>query len=339
MDNLRRFVVIFTILITMTLAATGFVLALSYNSVSDGLTEEIKVNDEPIRIEDKTDVKETLCDNIFFVVGDLDEPEPVLMFVMNINTANNSMSFLLIPKDIEYSIRSDESESGGKVGKIASICHDESVEKCCEIVSSILDISIPYYIHMNSETFVKFINVFSFKDGFYYDVPVDFTYTYDGYRITFNKGNRKMSGVDFLNFMRFYKTDDNSYRTDLLEYYDGTDVARLKVFKTLLSEFINSQFIMQQEDYYSKNFDSLFRGNVLSDCNTNINADNIPLVQDYLSLLTKNTIYYYLIDGRESYNEQFYIQYTGVLLDLAEQEDFGKENAEDILPIHFKSYY
>lgn len=151
MDNLRRFILVFTAIIFITLSVCGIVLANSYQKMAK--TEEHDLTAPAPTYDPRNNgTMGKLKENILFLVGDKDGTETELMFLMNVDSESSTVHFLYIPKDLKYAMSSDRSV--GNMGNL--LAKKGSASSVVDIVASFFEMSVNYYVQMPCEVFAEF---------------------------------------------------------------------------------------------------------------------------------------------------------------------------------------
>ena len=188
MDNLRRFILVFTAIIFITLSVCGIVLANSYQKMAK--TEEHDLTAPAPTYDPRNNgTMGKLKENILFLVGDKDGTETELMFLMNVDSESSTVHFLYIPKDLKYAMSSDRSV--GNMGNL--LAKKGSASSVVDIVASFFEMSVNYYVQMPCEVFAEFVNAFD-KDstGIEYTIPADLKYGIGKYNIDLKKDTKKL---------------------------------------------------------------------------------------------------------------------------------------------------
>lgn len=250
MDNLRRFILVFTAIIFITLSVCGIVLANSYQKMAK--TEEHDLTAPAPTYDPRNNgTMGKLKENILFLVGDKDGTETELMFLMNVDSESSTVHFLYIPKDLKYAMSSDRSV--GNMGNL--LAKKGSASSVVDIVASFFEMSVNYYVQMPCEVFAEFVNAFD-KDstGIEYTIPADLKYGIGKYNIDLKKDTKKLGGREAMQLIQFYHTENDEYSAELMAYYDGSDVKRIQAAQSLLHSFLTQKVIKTGDETYEQTF-------------------------------------------------------------------------------------
>ncbi len=302
MDNLRRFVIVITVFMFFTISVCGFLLSLGYSGISKGKEIPVKIDGaDKYDWESPDNYLTDFSGNILFLIGEKSRPELDAMFILNYNSTKSQMTFLFIPKDLKYSISKTTDTIGGYYSLFGG-------EETALLVSSLLDIGISHYVNLNDNSFARMINMF---EGVSFNLPVDIEYNDENYKIDLKKGEKIFDGSMALQLNQFYKTNDNSYSSNLLSFYNGNDVNRIKMVKNFSQAFVNQKINDKYKDKYFDYFNLL-----LKDCDTNINEQTLQSITYKLDKIDTKSVEYYMITGKEVINDKYSIEYKDLFLNL-----------------------
>ncbi len=179
-------------MLVIAAAVCGIRLVRSYNSSNKDLVEELEVA-APTYDPSGQVVADNFRNNILVIVADENRAESQLMFVLNVDSATNSLNFLFLPSEFKFNIA-----QGRTVGSFGSMFYAFSAGRaanCASTVASFFDIDINYYLRLTTDDAAKLIGSFSSADidgsrGVLFDIPVDIYYRdYDaGVIIDYKKG-------------------------------------------------------------------------------------------------------------------------------------------------------
>ncbi len=311
MDNLRRFILVFTAIIFVTLSVCGIVLANSYQKMAK--TEEHDLTAPAPTYDPRNNgTMGKLKENILFLVGDKDGTETELMFLMNVDSESSTIHFLYIPKDLKYAMSSDRSV--GNMGNL--LAKKGSASSVVDIVASFFEMSVNYYVQMPCEVFAEFVNAFD-KDstGIEYTIPADLKYGIGKYNIDLKKDTKKLGGREAMQLIQFYRTENNEYSAELMAYYDGSDVKRIQAAQSLLHSFLTQKVIKTGDETYEQTFADIALP-FLEKCETNLTETHLKQIGGIFSKVSANAIKYYRFNGTEQYLEKYYLVYNEMCTDL-----------------------
>lgn len=332
MDNLRRFILVFTAVIFLTLAICGFVLAKNYNETAK--TEEVNlgVNTnifDPNR-PNETDLS-VFNENILLVIGDKDGKASELTVLVNVNTETNELSFLYFPREFKYATIADRD-----VGIMGMLCNKKGISKAADVIASQYEITVDNYIYMPSSVFAEFIDAFAvdpnlpidpnptpapdggqvIKNGVEYSLYVDLKYVSGKYNIDLSRDTKVFTGSEALQLIQFYRTQNNEYSTEMLKYYDGTDSKRISAAQSFLHAFITQKLLKTGNAAFADEFASKTFA-LLAKCESNLTEQNLKQIGTLFTKINSDAIRYFKINGSDIYLDQHYIVYNETINDLA----------------------
>ena len=301
MDNLRRFVIVITIFLFFATSVCGFLLALGYSGISKEKETTIDIDADPYKPDD--DQPTSFKGTILVIVGEKSRPETDVLFVVNYDSNHNQLSFLYIPKDLKYTDPIIK-----ETNSIGSYYSKNSAEKTATLVSSILDINIPYYINLNDNAFARMINMF---EAVNFNMPISIKYKDAYYDIDIKKNENVFDGTMALKLIQFYKTEDDTYTNTMLNYYNGKDTSRIRMASNFLNAFVSQKFGEQYKDQYFDLFKLL-----LPECETNITESVLRSMTAKLDKINHDISRSYMITGKETISTKYYIEFDNLFLDF-----------------------
>ncbi len=338
MDNLRRFLVVFCAMLVLAAAVCGIILVRSYNDSNKEFVTELTV-DLPTFDPSGQHVEKVFQSNILFIVNDDDDPVSHEMFLVNVDSVSGSLNFLLLPRELKYNVA-----SAGTVGSFGSMYDSFSgnaAASCASAIASFFDIEISYYFRLTTEDVSKMINSFSSEDnGVLFDIPAD-VYFRDYERdinINFKRGSRYLNGDDAVDFLSFYRTEDDSYTSEMLPYYDGTDVKRQAIVSKFIGDFIVQKFTEAQTDFYLKSFTGLMTPYIQRG-ETNLTQNQLEAVAEVLGSVNRSRMGFYIPAGDLSYNDMVYLEYNGFVKNMLLEENISASPAAEVFSLRFKTSY
>lgn len=306
MDNLRRFIIVVSLILLFTFGICGFFLASSFRDSTEetntqNLSFDLPTFDPNSNVEDETKI---FHNNIILIIGSREKPETELLMLMNIDSSTSNINITYIPKDIRYvNYRENTISSIGSI--MNSRVSMMPAYDACGLYESILDISIPYYIYFTEENFIDFMHTFAIN-GIDFNIPIDMMYQDDNYNINLTKDTAIIKKDQILQFIQFYKTVDNSYRGEMLKYYDGTDAKRLEMCRQLFDAFMQQTFINPTNQYFKLRFYDAFLP-FLSKCETNITSDVLSVIAPVFANVQDSNIRYFTLTGQEHFTDRYYM--------------------------------
>lgn len=314
MDNLRRFILVFTAIIFMTLSVCGIVLANSYQKMAKTEERELAVAGPTYDPNDPSgdNASGKMKENILFFIGDKDGTETEIMVLANVDSENSSIHFLYIPKDLKYAVASSKTVSN--MGSL--LAKTGSASAATDIVASFFEISINYYVQMPCEVFAEFVNALDQDaSGIEYTIPADLKYISGKYHIDLKKDTHKLGGREAMQLIQFYRTEQNEYPAELIAYYDGSDVKRIQAAQSFLHAFLSQKVIKTGDTAYPQAFAETLLP-FLEKCETNLTESHLKQIGEIFSKVSANAIRYYRFNGTEQYLGQYYLVYNEMCTDL-----------------------
>ncbi len=334
MDNLRRFLVVFTAMFFIAAAVCGFLLVQSYDDAQGEQTEHLTVSAPTYDPNgDSISSEGVFRENILCMVGDSGKNTPDLMFLLNVDSVSGNVSFLFIPQDMKYAI--SQSNEVGTFGEYFGRNAWSNTNKATTLLSSFLDIDIEYYFTLSTENFSKLLSTFSSEDqGVYLDIPVDMEYKKGSVDISFSKGTQYLTGVDVVKYIQFYQTMDGVYSAEMLPYYDGTDTKRIGQLQVLFDAIMRQKFTEASTPVYKDNFSELFFP-YLDKANTNLNGEHVDAIANVISTLKTGNINYFVLNGKTVYNGNTYLEYNNTMRNFLLEESVSTVKGADVLASRF----
>lgn len=334
MDNLRRFLVVFTAMFFIAAAVCGFLLVQSFEDAQGEQTEHLTVSAPTYDPNgNPSSSAGVFRENILCMVGDSGKSTPDLMFVLNVDSVTGNVSYLFIPKDMKYA-RSQSNEIG-TFGEYFGRYAWSNTNQATSLISSFLDIDVEYYFTLSTENFSKLLTTFSSEDqGIYLDIPVDLEYQSDSYSISFSKGKQYLSGEDVVQYIQFYQTKDGIYSSEMLPYYDGTDTKRIGQLQVLFDAIMRQKFTEAATSVYKDNFSELFFP-YLGKGNTNLTGNHLDSIAQVIASLKTGNIHYFVMNGKTVYNGKVYLEYDNTMRNFLLEESVDTVKGTDVLASRF----
>ena len=329
-------------MLVIAAAVCGVKLVRSYNSSNKDLVEDLEVAAPTYDPSGQVQI-DNFRNNILFIVADENRSESQLMFVLNVDSATNSLNFLFLPSEMKFNIA-----SGRTVGTFGSMYYafaSGNAANCASTVASFFDIDVNYYLRLTTDEAAKLIGSFSSADiagsrGVLFDIPVDVYYRdYDGGMIIdFKKGQQYLSGEDAVKFLSFYRTEDDNYSKDMLYYYDGTDSKRLFVVQKFVEAFISQKFLQPTTDFYIRSFQELMQP-FIQNGESNLNDTVLKRIGAILSETSTQRIGYFIPLGDVTFNDRIYLSYNNFIRNMQLDENISPSTASDVLGSRFKTVF
>ena len=319
MDNLRRAILVFTIVLFAATSIFGYSLALDYYDKNSNFIKAFNYDETKNTIYTGEEVSDTesLRENILVIVGDKGASETELMFVVNYDAENMKMSFLYIPKDMKYSYVSDD--GSGKVTAVGRLYKELGIQNTTAKISALLDIPVEKYIFMDFEDCKEIVNRFTHpSEGVEFNFPVSVECS--DLNIKISAGTQYFDGDKAVSLMRYYYSSNDEYSAEMLSYYDGTDIKRIEMVKSFTNAFMCSQFsdenanVRQPEEFISHIKE------IIADSDHNIDDLIMSGVADTIYDIPSSSLYYYMLNCDTAANDMTLLQYTDCVTDITAQD-------------------
>ncbi len=262
--------------------------------------------------------------NVLVLGGDKVNKNTDTIMVVNYNPSTSLINVLSIPRDTMVDI-------DGRSRKINYAYPHGGIEQAVETISDLLDISINYYVYIDTSVFREVIDLLG---GIDYNVPVDMKYDDPAQNLHINlkKGQQRLYGKDAEGFMRFRKP--NSYKSsdaELRQYYDGSDLKRIDAQQSFIKEVIrqkaNIAYLPKLNSVINAVFDKL-------ETNVSIN-DALRLSNNITSVKADAVTTFKLLGEDRMSGGAWYYVYNGKIINNSTKDTF---DAEDVLEEYFNAY-
>jgi len=328
MDNLRRGILLFTAFLFLSIVVIGFVLALNYydtaavmESVPDWHYDGEKVS------EDDGTGSSGVNENVLVIIGDEGVENSEIMFVSNYDSVDKTITFMYIPKNMKYSLNVRDIPGGkfsGKssynTGTMSQLYSRFGGEFSADILSYMFDITIDNYVFLSFNDCKTLFNGFTGQDkGLLFNFPVKVSNV--EMNVSLEAGEQYFDGDMAVDLLRFWKTSDNEYDNNLLQYYDGTDLKRIEMVKKFTNAFMKSQLLGSSVNkYYINNFSKIAYDTVIKNCDTNISGSFVLNVQKTIGNMDGNSVTFYVLDSKVAASDVFLCEYNGCFKDITSDD-------------------
>ncbi|KNY30265.1 LCP family protein [Pseudobacteroides cellulosolvens] len=224
------------------------------------------------------------------------------IILINYDLINAQMNLLSIPRDTSVNLN-------GSQTKLSHVYHVGGPGVVSKAVSDLLKVDIQYYVCFDTIAAQKSIDLL---DGVDFNSPFDLDYDdpIQNLHIHIKKGQNHLAGKQAIEFMRFRKM--SHYKTNLLNYYNGSDLKRIEAQQNMLKALIEQKLNVK----YIAKFNEIFK-TISSSSETNISlGDGLNLIKNLHKLNTADvnmfilpgkvqidsSIFYYTIDNEASQN-------------------------------------
>jgi LCP family protein required for cell wall assembly len=272
---IKKFFMTFTILIFCFLVGAGVVLIQVINNA------EAKALDETLEAIDKgldptggtteenddvfVDYFGTEPFNALLLVRDKVGANTDAIMLINLDTINNKISIMSIPRD---TIASRDLNLNGRDDDIMNMVyatHDLDIEKTIQYFSREYDVNIKYGAVMKLNAFREIIDQLGGVD---FNVPalMDYDDPYQDLHIYFEPGMQFFNGEDAEKLLRFRQNNEGVDE----DYWNGSDMKRIEMQQSFIQELITQK----KKLFYATKINSII-GIIFDNLDTNIKPEEI----------------------------------------------------------------
>lgn len=232
--NYKKFYFILCVTVSLFLFVSGITILFYINKLNT--TEGIIQNKDTI-VSDilKPFVFGKDPVNFLVLIGDKEEANTDTMLLVNFNPSNCNLNILSIPRDTKVNA------PGLKIPKANSLYSKKNGDKLVvETMEKMLDVNIGYYVYLNISTFRNIIDLLG---GVEINVPIDMNYwdPTQNFRINLKKGLQRLDGEKAEQFLRYRQPNEGGFTEEILKYYDGSDIKRIKAQQYFMKELIRQK--------------------------------------------------------------------------------------------------
>lgn len=272
---IKKFFMTFTIIVFVFLIGAGIALIQVLNTAEAKAMEETIANieqggdliDNTPEENDDTFVSYFGTDpfNALLLVRDKVGANTDAIMLLNLDTINNKISIMSIPRD---TITSTDLNKDGKDNDIMNMVyanHDLDIEQTMEYIGNELSCNIKYGAVMNLNAFREIIDQLGGVD---FTVPalMDYDDPYQDLHIYFEPGEKHFNGEDAEKLLRFRKNND-----DVLEnYWNGSDINRINMQQQFIQDLVNQKGKL----FYATKINNIL-GLIFDNLDTNIKTEEI----------------------------------------------------------------
>lgn len=235
--NFRKFYFVMTIVVSTFLFCSGAVMLFFMNNlhVLDTLNPNASTSVsnifKPLAIG-----KDPI--NILLLVSDAASGNTDTMMIANYNPVSGNVSIMSVPRDTKVY------KTSTKTAKINSVYAGKNgTEKLVTTLDDLMGIKINYYCYFKIDTIKEIIDELGGVD---YYVPADMYY-YDptqDLKIDLKKGQQHLDGDKSEQLLRFRKAAHGHNSDELKQYYDGSDLNRIKTQQNFIKELLKQKLTL-----------------------------------------------------------------------------------------------
>jgi len=222
--------------------------------------------------------------NILVLGGDKVAHNSDTMMLVNFDPATVKINIMSIPRDTKVIIENKER-------KINYAYPHGGIDLAVKTVSELLDVNIKYYVFVDTNAFVKIIDLLG---GVEYYIPADMDYDdpTQNLHIHLKKGLQVLDGKKAEQFVRF--RHPNKWTKEIRKYYDGSDLKRIEAQQAFLKELIkqklNIQYLPKLNSILNVAFESV---------ETNFTLSEVIKLTSYISKFKIENVNFIQMPGKE----------------------------------------
>lgn len=245
--------------------------------------------------------------NVLVIGGDRVNDNSDTMMLVNYDPSSSKINLMSIPRDTRVIIDK-------KYRKINFAYPSGGMDLAASTVSGLLDVNIKYYVYLDTSAFRKIVDLLGGVDIY---VPVDLDYDdpMQNLHIHLKKGLQHLDGNLAEQYVRF--RDNHLRKTkEFMQYYDGSDLDRIKAQQAFLKEAIrqklNVQYLPRIKDImqvFYQNVETNFTMNELMGLSLNLaklNIDSFNFVQLPGKTIDGSPYYYCDVEKARELTAQYY---------------------------------
>lgn len=283
--NVRKFTLIASAILMFFLFIAGTVVLNNLGSTTVSASGEEKSSSGFQKIFEEIVIKQKPV-NILVLGGDKVNSNTDTLMLVNYDPSTTKANIVSIPRDTKVYIEEN-------VRKINFAYPHGGAKLAVETVTGLLGVNIKYYIYIDTSVFRKIIDKLGGIKNFY--VPQNLNYDDDAQNlhIHLKKGYQDLDGDKAEQFMRY-----RGYNRKVTDFYDGSDIKRIKAQQSLLSELIkqkaNISYIHKFNDVVMDIFDSL---------ETNMKLSEVLKMAQNITDFKYENISFYTLPGTDGYED------------------------------------
>lgn len=295
MDNLRRAILLFSICLCLVLAVVGFSMAVNYkderNSKIVTLTPQ-KVTENP---DDDPTVPGEPVDcgrGIFFLItGEGDTPNLTFLAFLG-GTGESRFNLVFIPHDTAFAHKDENGET--ITGTFADFS-DRNIDVALDVVGEMFGMMVSDYIITDFSGIGDLADCFTkINDGIDFRLPCDIPYMKGNTLNKINKNTRYLYGSEVERLFAFSKPADGNYSRELVKYYDGDDICRVRMCAAFAKTFAMTRLVKGQDQHYAEHYATLLK-EYCKGVLTNVKPEKIDTIVEKMKLVEKENVYSYII--------------------------------------------
>ena len=271
----KKFFMTFAIIVFCFLVGAGVVLIQVINTAEAKALAETKEyveenNELPDDIGEEAD--DFLGDyfdikpfNTLILVRDKVGANTDAIMLVNVNTLDNKISVMSIPRDTIVSTDLNKDGIDNDIMNMVYANSDMDIEKTIEYIGKELNCKIKYGAVMKLKAFREVIDQLGGVD---FNVPakMDYDDSYQDLHIYFEAGLQHFDGEDAEKLLRFRKNNEDV----IGDYWNGSDLKRIKMQQDFIKALIEQKMSILNAGKINNIIQLIF-----DDLNTNVKSDEI----------------------------------------------------------------
>lgn len=292
---IKKFFMTFTIIVFVFLIGAGIALIQVLNTAEAKALENtiaaIEKGIDPIdnkpEENDDTFVSYFGTDpfNALLMVRDKVGANTDAIMLLNLDTINNKISIMSIPRDTITSTDLNNDGLDNDIMNMVYANHELDIEQTMEYIGNELGCNIKYGAVMNLNAFREIINQLGGVD---FTVPalMDYDDPYQDLHIYFEPGEKHFNGEDAEKLLRFRKNNEDVHEN----YWNGSDINRINMQQEFIQELINQKGKL----FYATKINSII-GLIFDNLDTNVKPEEIvKYLPDFLKADLNNIEFFTL---------------------------------------------
>lgn len=296
---IKKFFMTFTIIIFVFLIGAGIALVQVINTAeARALQDSLEAIDKGI---DPVDNNPEDNDNVFvdyfgtdpfnalILVKDKVGANTDAIMLVNLDTINNKISVMSIPRDIIVSTDLNEDGIDNDIMNMVYANHGLDIEETIDYIGNELGCNIKYGAVMNLNAFKEIIDQLGGVD---FEVPalMDYDDPYQDLHIYFEPGMQHFDGEDAEKLLRFRRMNEGIES----DYWNGSDINRIKMQQDFIKALINQKSKL----FFATKINSII-GLIFDNLNTNVKPEEILKYLDDVLKADLNNIEFFTLPNHD----------------------------------------
>ena len=321
MDNLRRFVLIISLISFVLLCVGGFYIADVYDpkSIQKEVTEPTPLVPNGNKYDPDNYTKQDYYKGNTLFVLTPKEGEVATGFVLaGYNEGTADLNFIVIPHDLKVT----DAALNNSVMTLGAYFFEHNAKDTTAYLSALLSVDIDNYITLSYDSLTSLIEkTGKIKAVLPMDIKFIKTSTEDvnyGDKVNFSKGEKELSGSDIVNILKF-ATDEGAYISpELSKYYEDAGVRQIhsKLATDIIAISVNGlakNYLINPEN--KDKFKNAFAG-LKDSFDTNCDEEKVTEMFRNISNAEDEEIGMFIIAGDLQVGKKVYVAFDGTANEL-----------------------